>query len=70
MNGPEEKKLKVAKLVKQENVDDYDVEILEDKNKESEEEEQEEEEEENDEDGLEEYFSLQPYEIFDIVMNP
>jgi hypothetical protein len=39
MNGPEEKKLKVAKLVKQENVDDYDVEILEDKNKESEEEE-------------------------------
>jgi hypothetical protein len=40
--------------------DDYDIEVMEE-NK---------EDEEEDEEGLEEYYSLQPYEIFEIVMNP
>jgi len=63
-SGPEEKSAKVAKVAKVENDgDDYDIEVMEE-NKEDE------EEEEEDEEGLEEYYSLQPYEIFEIVMNP
>lgn len=64
INGPEEKSIKIAKVAKAENdFDDYDIEVLEEK------EGDEQEEEEEEEDG-EEYFSLQPYEIFDIVMHP
>lgn len=59
-NDPEEKIAKVAKVAKVEiDAGDYDIEVLD----ENEEEEEEEEEHED-------YFSLQPHEIFEIVMHP
>ena len=60
----EEKSAKIAKVDKvEDDGDDYDIEVMEEKKDED-------ELEEEEDDGLEEYFSLQPYEIYDIVMNP